>query len=553
MEKGPVTGDRSDGVLADEPPERPTKRARPNPQAGQSNSRSMRSRSAAQSMAVVIHQAEEDQMHEPGRPQTRSAKQKLGLQETGDNDHTGEISPAGSHPVRSRRESSKAKAPQSPQRASISPTSATSSSPLVRNSEESTHDDGLESLSEDFESESDSEGLSDSSEEEYNPFSMVPLDTIHHEFLDGMVKTAERVGHRYDKRTDGYEPVLPRLDLRTNLAKKLYRVLKRLNAAYRSLPDAKASGDSSAISAIERKIYGYIGDSGEIIGEILDALPENASSRARYPLVMPRLVDIYFNILPMLLRCTKLGAEAGDEDGQIRLADLKELSRLVKLYLRLGNAAVNMPTVLQPTHGDCLGGIKSRSPRFEVRQPTREALSQAQSFQKILMAKISGMKGMAKDAKMSKLASRRKEGHREAELSKEERRLYNLEKSEQHWSEEEAHLIRKNRRLINENNRLQREAVDRQLSISQLRRRANINRRLEKASSDEGRIRRPVSQYDGSNEYDDEDHSDPFADDYSARIDVFPSNNIRCKPPVEWSNSQKITFIECMRLEKGIL
>ncbi|RDL37178.1 uncharacterized protein BP5553_04611 [Venustampulla echinocandica] len=552
-QKGPVMDEDSDDAPTDEPPERPVKRARPNPRAKQSTT-DPTSSTRSRSVAVVIYQTGGDKVQQPGRPQTRSVKQKLDLEVSGSDNHAGGISPDRAPSDESPGAVPKKKVPQPPRTTSRSPASLVPSSHSICDDEKPDEDNGLEPLSEDSEHEVENEGSPESSEEERGPSPLLLPNMMHPGFLGDMVKIAERVGHKYDREWNSYEPVLEGLNLRTSLGKKLDQKLKRLNIAYARLQDAKTSEDNRTIDAIDDKIYSRILDLTEVIEEALSALPENPRSRIRYPMVTPLLVDLYFNILPMLLKCIKLGVEARDDDGRTSLLDLNEFDRLINLYWRLGDTAVNIPPQLQPTPGDCLDGIKSRSSTFQTKQPTREALVKARSLHRMLRRKILNSESMVKNADNPRLAMKRKEADEEElrwELSQKKLERRRLLEEVEHRLEEKARVTREHRQLINKTHRLQREAIDRQLRKRQLKTGVNSTRRWARPSNEARVASLPPSQYEGSNEYDVEDDSDPFADDYSPRIHLFPNNNKKSNVPAEWSNKQKATFIECMRLEQG--
>jgi hypothetical protein len=350
-----------------------------------------------------------------------------------------------------------------------------------------------------------------------------------------MLETANHVGHTFHKDTREWEAVRKVNKLSTKPGKSMNRALESLKSLYDRLRGLKATKNLDGIQGTHFKITNLVHSIREETDQILtNGLGNPALGIDYFDDVSTRslLIDLYFNILPKLLKCMILGAEVYDDNGTYETSSLKEFADLVEVHYLLANAAIDQPKSSQPRQSQI--PPKAKSINFEVQRPTQRNITLIRDFRKTIKVELS------------------------TRAQAEKRRLAVEREKKRQEQERIQHQERGQRR--NEIHKRQRADLARQLKdpiwgpvlrdeIARRQAAAEVTEALEELKNHRARRARVIEPQ----MLDEEDfEDDPFEDDpYEQRVSIFGKNNRQQNGAQPWSDKKMTAFVDFLRVHDG--
>lgn len=316
--------------------------------------------------------------------------------------------------------------------------------------------------------------------------------------------------------------------LRTAAGKTISDKIERLRACYRLLQMAKEERNKASTRKYQHKIT----DLSKLIHvEARKFLSHGsaAGDNSEDEDIERLLKDLYFCVVPKLMRCVECCAEAHVVEGSMETPALQEFSDLVELLERIAYFMTRQPNEVQP---------KSGKDSYKTSKPTRQLYPKIRDLRKKLSQEL------RKREKAERLADQNRLWlERERELEEENR---------------QKQIERDNKRM--EIRRAQSKAFQEQLNDPDVGR--LIARPLLQAAPD-GQIpiqlslyaKRMLSQHSRkpSVPVEDGEEDDPFAENNTeVRVSVFGKNNKAKNSQVrKLTTEERKRFMAVMRRERG--
>jgi len=357
---------------------------------------------------------------------------------------------------------------------------------------------------------------------------------IDFDLLDLMLETANHVGHSFHKDTREWEAVRKLNKPFTVPGKRMNKSLESLKSLYDQLRDLIATKNLDGIQGTHIEITNLVHSIKEETDRILTNRLGNPALGINYfddISTRSLLTDLYFNILPKLLKAMILGAEVYAENGTIETSSLEELADLVEVHYRLAKAAIDQPKSSQPRQSQIPPEAKSIG--FELIRPTQRVIPLMEDFRTSIKVELSSRA----QAEKRRLARQRERKHREQERIQYQER----------------------RRRRNEIRKKQRADLARQLKdpiwgpilrdeIARRQTAAEATEALEELKKRRARRIRVVEPWMAG----EEDVEDLFEDDpFEQRVSIFGKNNRQQNGAQPWSDKKMTVFVDFLRVHDG--
>lgn len=355
--------------------------------------------------------------------------------------------------------------------------------------------------------------------------------------LDKLIATAARVGHHYDEESTSWTHVSSPKVCSVNGKRTMRRVTAILEA-YDNLRASIAAGDVEASNQAKDDISSFVvqlqSESRSILTNRLGnpVLGIDFSDKDK---TRTMLQDLYFHIIPSLLKVLKMANEVFLPEKSMEQEPLRNIFIIIKMLDDLATTALKQPKEYQPRSN-------SKSDTWHISKPTSLLKSDIRKMRKTISKELASRELQQKALQTQRL------------------QLKWARAAEKEQQRNDAEI----RRRRKENRRARRVAYQKLCSEPTLRRllrQENMARRGETMPEDRDFVGH--TQINGgtqSIDYDQEleDGDDPFSleeeDENAPRLSIFPTNNTNdsthSKP---LSEKEKDIFVECMMFERGML
>ncbi|KAH7397885.1 hypothetical protein BKA64DRAFT_708562 [Cadophora sp. MPI-SDFR-AT-0126] len=357
--------------------------------------------------------------------------------------------------------------------------------------------------------------------------------------FDTMVDIADRVGYHYNKESRSWAKKSSPI-VRSSNGKRLMRRAKAILQAYERLRDFMGSENVEASEKAKEELADLVGKLQSECDAILTERLGNPALGKKFFDISPTqaiLQDLYFHIIPSLVKILKLATEVYPPKRSIGQTPLSHLYRIITMLADLANTALIQPKDHQPTQ-------QSKSDTWNVSKPT--------SLLKPHIEKIK--KAVSKEFFGRKLAQKA--------VASEKFRLKWARRAEEQGRRKDMEYRRQRKEI----RRRQREAYEQLVSqpfMSRLLKNKLEARRAYAPAQDADTAEHAETNGEAQNIDYDQDfpiEDDPFAeegegegvDDDGPRLSLFGTNNTNdsthSKP---LSEEEKGMFVECMMFEHG--
>ena len=361
------------------------------------------------------------------------------------------------------------------------------------------------------------------------------------ELLNRILETAKHVGHRLQENTQDWEPVRTGVKLKTGPGKEIDQALQHLITHYKKLKGWITTKSLDDIQRTNVKITSLVHSIKEKKSRILSKSLGNPALGIEYldaDSTQPLLIDLYFNILPKLLKCIKLAALVYDENGNINTPHLIEFADLIEVHYRLATTAIGQPKSSQPRQSQL--SLETKSASFQIKRPTQVTLSLMRDLRQKIRGELNSRAAAEKAVESLKLAEEHeKKLQRQEQIDNQERRRRRKE------------IYRKQREDIA---RQQEDPIWGPILMEQMARDQDAQEakqaleKLKKPRVKKTRVTEPRLR-DEENTQD-----DSFEDDQcEQRVSDFPSHNLLRKESPQWSDEMMTTFLNYLRTHDGIV
>ena len=363
---------------------------------------------------------------------------------------------------------------------------------------------------------------------------------LNFELLDQMLRTANHVGHTFHKDTQEWEAVRKVDKLFTAPGKRMNRALEKLKLLYEKLRDSIAADNSDGIQETHVEIMNLLHSIQEETDKILtNRLGNPALGIEFFDDVSTRslLIDLYFNILPSLLKSMILGAEVYDENGSVKTPCLNEFADLVEVYYRLARAAIDQPKSSQPRPSQIPPQAKSIN--FAIIRPIQLVFSLMRGFRKTIKFELSSRAQVEKRRTVALERQRRQRRHLE------------LERVQRQEKRRRKNEFRKNQRAD-----LARQCQDPiwgpilSAEIARSQAAAEAAEALEELNKPNVRRTELVEPQLIEEEAEENLIED---DPYEQRVSIFGKNNRQQNGGQPWSDKKRTEFLDFLRANDGIV
>jgi hypothetical protein len=407
-----------------------------------------------------------------------------------------------------------------------------------RNTQSLESDDGLPDLPD-----IDQQARSETPTVDIRASAGTPIDIkiIDPDLLESMLEKAKLVGYKLTRETKELKLVKKPPHLHSKPAKKIEKLLDALNLSYVKLRDSKAAKDLSAIRSAHVAITDSIHSLKDETGSILTDRLGNPALGIDYFKAVPTrslLMDLYFNILPKILECLVLGAEAYNDNGTLQRSFLEEFASLTEIYYALAKTAIDQPKDSQPRADQIppTGG----SLEFRIQQPTKGIIPQMRELRANIKAELRARARAKKTSEPPEITAERERVRRQQEDAEELQRRRNIKDIRRRQRED---LARQRARPVwgqlmkDEDARAEAKEVG-----------IWAREQIEKARARKARLNQ-------NQEVEEDVDADPFADDpfEEQRVSIFGKNNNQQNHPRAWTNTEKAAFVDFLRVYNGTL
>lgn len=330
------------------------------------------------------------------------------------------------------------------------------------------------------------------------------------------------VGHSYIE--NRWISKMPGLQMENALRKDTGRNIKLLHRELRAYGEAKGSKSEEHTNVCQESVELRSRKISNQIGLIVDGMVGKRAGDVEESNSQEELLnDIYFILLPDLLRAIKYGVEVYSLYNKVNIAEVQRICQLLSSFCELGEAALAQPSE-----------EVSRHRGYQYSKPTSRTLPKMRGF-------LSRLRGMLRQREQ-------------------------MRKREANFTNARAKRERQNLERATENTRMQdrRTKLEEQIRASQIQvceeRLADPIwgplLRIELARSKMA-TNRPISaaELERSTQNDNViDGEDPFLDDTGGfqRVSVFPKNKVpHHNRPQPLSKDERLKFLEFLRFEKG--